>query len=508
MEKIKERTGQYEVSVRNTNNGYYEARISAKIGGGQSTRLQKGGKTIELAVLSLLIALENYILNCSNNGIITAKIDNCVSQKLVSSINNLGIVTPEITAKTLAIVNLINTINANILNTIVVPTSNNIIPFNNKQTSISVAERTDLIENNFSLGTTSKKKQEHCIIEDLAIEWLKYRKSLCEKSEDNPKPLSPKTIDTNQYRLINDILPFFKKNKILYLSQVTEDCVKALLKSIKSQHSKNKCYIVLNMLFKYAIENNKATYNPVEKVKKPPEKIETGNEYDEDDYIEPDEQDMWQDIFEQDNTDMAILFETMLLTGIRPEEGCGLKWKALDLKNNVLIINNAYKEWNIYDENMNVIGHKRGDGPLKTPQSYRSIPLNPRLRKVLLKHKKEQQEIFKKSRAIKDRHRKWSEDEYMFLGRNYHPYVSATLSHGIVKFCNKYNLKRITSYGPRHSFATFCSEKGMEEIVLMKLMGHSNFETTQKYYIKVSNKRKRLAMQEAYKVVFYERKAS
>ena len=66
MEKIKERTGQYEVSVRNTNNGYYEARISAKIGGGQSTRLQKGGKTVELAVLSLLIALENYILNCSN----------------------------------------------------------------------------------------------------------------------------------------------------------------------------------------------------------------------------------------------------------------------------------------------------------------------------------------------------------------------------------------------------------------------------------------------------------
>lgn len=46
----------------------------------------------------------------------------------------------------------------------------------------------------------------------------------------------------------------------------------------------------------------------------------------------------------------------------------------------------------------------------------------------------------------------------------------------------------------------------MEEIVLMKLMGHTDFETTQKYYIKVSSKRKRLAMQEAYNVVFYDRK--
>lgn len=76
------------------------------------------------------------------------------------------------------------------------------------------------------------------------------------------------------------------------------------------------------------------------------------------------------------------------------------------------------------------------------------------------------------------------------------------------KFRDKYELECVTPYGLRHSFATYCSENGMEEIVLMKLMGHSNFETTQKYYIKVSAKRKRLAMQEAYKVVFFERKVS
>ena len=45
MEKIKERTEQYSVSVRVTNNGYFEARISIKIGGGRSPRIQKGGRT-------------------------------------------------------------------------------------------------------------------------------------------------------------------------------------------------------------------------------------------------------------------------------------------------------------------------------------------------------------------------------------------------------------------------------------------------------------------------------
>lgn len=85
------------------------------------------------------------------------------------------------------------------------------------------------------------------------------------------------------------------------------------------------------------------------------------------------------------------------------------------------------------------------------------------------------------------------------------------MAYGFTKFRKKYSLTSrenyVTPYGLRHSFATYCSEHGMEEIVLMKLMGHSNFETTQKYYIKVSAKRKRLAMQEAYKLVFFERKA-
>ena len=60
---------------------------------------------------------------------------------------------------------------------------------------------------------------------------------------------------------------------------------------------------------------------------------------------------------------------------------------------------------------MNVIGHERKDDKLKTPKSYRKIPfdIRPRLKLLLLNHKKKQQELFKKSRAIKSSHIKWSE---------------------------------------------------------------------------------------------------
>lgn len=45
-------------------------------------------------------------------------------------------------------------------------------------------------------------------------------------------------------------------------------------------------------------------------------------------------------------------------------------------------------------------------------------------------------------------------------------------------------------YGFRHSFATHCKELGMEPEVLAKLMGHTEYETTQKYYVHISKQRK------------------
>lgn len=52
-------------------------------------------------------------------------------------------------------------------------------------------------------------------------------------------------------------------------------------------------------------------------------------------------------------------------------------------------------------------------------------------------------------------------------------------------------LEHMTIYGFRHSFATLMSEKGMDKEVLRELMGHAEFETTDFYYIYVSEERKK-----------------
>lgn len=173
-----------------------------------------------------------------------------------------------------------------------------------------------------------------------------------------------------------------------------------------------------------------------------------------------------------------------------------------------LIINNAYKDFIVYDENGNKIGHERRDDRLKTEESYRSIPINNKFAEKLLAHKEEQKKIFKTSKAIKNKNRKWTEDEYMFLSRTYMPYVSDTLSSALPKLCKKYNLEKVSPYVLRHSFATYCFEKGMKELTLMKIMAHASFETTHKYYIRVSKKIKEREMEEVFRDVFYNRKAS
>ena len=69
----------------------------------------------------------------------------------------------------------------------------------------------------------------------------------------------------------------------------------------------------------------------------------------------------------------------------------------------------------------------------------------------------------------------------------------------IQEFIKKYKLEHMTVYGFRHSFATLMSEQGMDREVLRELMGHSEFETTDFYYIHISEERKKREFERVHK---------
>lgn len=72
------------------------------------------------------------------------------------------------------------------------------------------------------------------------------------------------------------------------------------------------------------------------------------------------------------------------------------------------------------------------------------------------------------------------------------------LTNKMPTFIKKYNLEHLTVYGLRHSFATLCSTLGMPPEVLHVIMGHADFDTTRKYYIHITEERKRNEMMKMY----------
>ena len=155
----------------------------------------------------------------------------------------------------------------------------------------------------------------------------------------------------------------------------------------------------------------------------------------------------------------------------------------MDFENDIVHIRN---------DNMVKIGNRRGDGDLKTSESYRDIPMHPRLKRLLLMIKTQ------RIAEYQQKGKKLDEDEYIFLNEDERPYVSENLTNKMPKFIKKYKLEHLTTYGLRHSFATLCSTLGMPPEVLHVIMGHADFDTTRKYYIHITGERKKNEMMKMY----------
>ena len=317
---------------------------------------------------------------------------------------------------------------------------------------------------------------------------LRQKKMQSEKKGTRKrKKLSPKTVTF--YKGIADakVIPIFGIMNAITITQEeiedkleTLDCSTKYLKDIK---------LVLKMSFDVVIKEKLRKDNPAEKIKIYNDKKSLGIEIE---HLEQDRQEVWLDTFEKDKRQASYLCETILLTGARPEEGCGFRWKAMDFDNDIVHINNAYKDWEIYNDNMEKIGHRRGDGELKTFESYRDIPMHPRLKRLLLMIKTERMEEYNKIGKV------WDENGYIFFNEKGEPFVPQDLSRKLPYFIKKYNLEHLTVYGLRHSFATLCSTLGMPPEVLHVIMGHSDFETTRKYYIHITGERKKNEMIKLY----------
>ena len=477
----------YRISLAHRSDRY-DTGISLPIfKGGTNPRIRASSSLSgEDAVSKLLDRIKNALIDGINQNLVNQSTLFYIFDNISASIQILDIPISSIMTKFHNIVSCIyGYLNTHIVAPVAPQVINSVLPNNQIQnTNLYVSDVNKQIQPSTSLSEILSFKE-------VAIRWFQHKNTFTIKTKDNPNPLSPKTLQ-GYNKIMNLILiPYFESYNSVDI--ISNEMLQKCIDDTNGYRQKEAVYLTLKMIMDYARENN--YISSLKTLKKPPKqkrnsklKIE-GHDFI---YIESSRQSHWLECFEDDAMDSSYLFEGMLLEGFRPEEACGLCWTSLVEDNNYFIVNNAFKDFPVYNEFAEVIGHVRQYDTLKTDESYRKIPVHPRYKEILLQHKEKQKMIFKKFKL------KWTEDTPIFLNRYHQPYIPENLAKCLTKFRKKYDLEYLTPYGLRHSFATFMSEQGMRDIVLMKLMGHADFKTTQKYYIFVSDERKKLEYEQAW----------
>ena len=336
---------------------------------------------------------------------------------------------------------------------------------------------------------------------DVCVEWLQHLLGRTKKSYEDEEYLSPTTLESYNRNIWNIVFPYLEEHpesdNILIFSESNVD---EILNTTQCRDTQRILLISLRLIFDYAIEQSYIKINPIanKKLKKKKQIKKSENEYD---FIEEDQRALWINCMIKEinsskykHTDAALSFLFTLLHGTRPEETCGVRWMDLNFDENDFFVQNAYKNNPIYDnKTMKRIGWKPGDGPLKTPESYRHIPIDLLIKQLLLEHKKNQKSIYK------EKGKKWSEKEYVFHNSTATPFTPKVLSRNFLRFVRRNKLPHMVLYGLRHSFATHCRNSGMTPEVLARLMGHTEYETTQKYYIHISSQQKKDELQKIQK---------
>ncbi|WP_066456850.1 tyrosine-type recombinase/integrase [Anaerotruncus rubiinfantis] len=124
---------------------------------------------------------------------------------------------------------------------------------------------------------------------------------------------------------------------------------------------------------------------------------------------------------------------------------------------------------------------------LKSRNSKRTLDMFDAMYDLLLAHKKAQDDIARKMPG-------YNPMGFVFVTPDGQPVEPRTYEDFFYKISVAAEIKGATFHTLRHTFATRCIENGIDILVLSKIMGHSNPETTLKLYGHILSEHKRNSM--------------
>ena len=224
-------------------------------------------------------------------------------------------------------------------------------------------------------------------------------------------------------------------------------------------------HAIIRKALKYAMKIDLIDKNPADKVERPKVDRFVGSFYDSDEINQ---------MFEAargTRLELPVMFGAFY--GLRRSEVIGLKWDAIDFKNDTITIRHTVISCNINGKHILVASDNT-----KTKSSMRTLPLVPVFKEKLLEVKAEQ-----------EHNRKLCGRSYC---KEYQGYICVNEIGEIVKptyvttefqkLLEKNGLRKIRYHDLRHSCASLLLSNGVPMKQIQDWLGHSDFSTTANIY--------------------------
>ncbi|MCK9575277.1 MAG: site-specific integrase [Clostridia bacterium] len=287
--------------------------------------------------------------------------------------------------------------------------------------------------------------------------------------------VSPRSFEGNFRNFQIHIEPRIGNMKLDEITNITvQKILNELLAKNYSLATVKKIKFLLNQFFEYAIENNFATSNPVNKTKV------RSNE---------------RKIYDSENKYKAIPLEIrnkfltalnehdflkafcmcMMFAGLRTGEVLALTWGNVDFNNKTLKVERGVTIIPKFDENGKILKRLTVVGDTKTACSVREVPMPDILVDALKYHEKTQ--YFKGKNNNIDL---LKPNAFVFANDNGSVRTYSGSKKIFENFLKKYDLKKygIHFHGLRHTYSNILFEANENPKVIQALLGHKSVKTT------------------------------
>ena len=301
-------------------------------------------------------------------------------------------------------------------------------------------------------------KKDSPLFADFLKDWLKITALTIER-----------TTFQSYESMINARLDGFFRMLGVTLAQVESSHIRALHDSIFKDGCNANTVIhyhaIVRKALQYAVKNELISKNPADMVDRPKMGKYVAEYYNEDELAA---------LFEATQRDsMAVVIQLAAYYGLRRSEVLGIRWSAIDFQRGTISINHKVTEGKA--EGQKVI---YTEDKLKTKSSFRTLPLIPEVRALLLETKERQEyhrKLFKKSYDN-------TYSDYVCvdeMGKLFHPnYITGHFGY----LLDRYQFRKIRFNDLRHSCASLLLAQGIPMKSIQEWLGHSTFATTADTY--------------------------